>query len=67
MNFLCGRCRSNDCSHIDERLKQQVLDRYLRERGNSMMAPHTLTGMGNTLTPTMHESDKNKRLLLLRR
>lgn len=32
-NYLCEKCRSNTCFHVDLRLQQQMLDRYMRDYG----------------------------------
>lgn len=63
MNYLCGLCRSNDCIHIDPRLKQQMLDRYLRDRGREMMAPHS----AHIYVAQEPDNKKSKLLLLGRR
>lgn len=70
MDYLCGRCRSNTCSHVDPRLTQQMLDRYMREqiyRNGLTSSIGFQPEMVARIVEDGYTPAKNKKLLLLRR
>ncbi len=73
-NYLCGRCRSNDCLHVSPRLAQQLAERYLN--GEVSRAPFHASemnhmgyiyGTSEQITFELSPRTPDKKLLLLRR
>lgn len=72
MSYLCSKCRSNSCNHIDPRLFEQLAKRYMdgyrHEEGLvarvSIGTPAKVSAYIKQPTSTVF---KDKKLLLLRR
>ncbi len=66
-NYLCMRCRSNDCLHIPPSLHRQMVERYM----NGDFSPyHNIASAPVEFVAGIEsqpKSEKNKLLLLLRR
>lgn len=80
MNYLCNRCCSNTCSHVDPRLQKQMLDRYMNKYGEHPRSPEALGAFahghyilphslreGISYTDHQEQATRNNKLLLLRR
>lgn len=69
-NYLCGKCRSNDCFHVSPRLAQQLAERYLNgeaSRNREMNHIDYIRATAQQITFELFPRTPNKKLLLLRR